>query len=252
MITRQVRPQITGTGSNFVAQSSQSFVFYMLRMYDYTVQTSILTARHSTSPRPCSNRNNETMRIDDCRMGVVGGLEIPPSVEGLDAPPPVAVMVVESTSAPVKEPQTKPSNDDNNIDDVQTVEEARTVIRQLRERCRFQTHQTLVWRKKAMMQVRKPIKRTQPFGFERNQNVKGDSAFQQTSPHPFPSSNQTKNIPKLIYFELPNSFSPLFFFILVFFFFFFFFLNVKKCLKIRRRRRLDIFCNPNFLYSPPN
>lgn len=90
---------------------------------------------------------------------MVGGLEIPPSVEGLDAPPPVAVMVVESTSAPVKEPQTQPSNDDN-TDDVQTVEEARTVIRQLRERCRFQTHQALVWRKKAMMHVRNPIKRT--------------------------------------------------------------------------------------------
>lgn len=98
---------------------------------------------------------------------MVGGLEIPPSVEGLDAPPPVVVMVVESTSAPVKEPQPQPqtqpqpqlSNDDN-TDDVQTIEEARTVIRQLRERCRFQTHQALLWRKKAILHVRKPIKPT--------------------------------------------------------------------------------------------
>lgn len=38
-------------------------------------------------------------------------------------------------------------------DDVKTIEEARTVIKQLRDRCRFQTHQTLLWRKKAKIQV---------------------------------------------------------------------------------------------------
>jgi len=38
--------------------------------------------------------------------------------------------------------------------DVQTIEEARTVIRQLRDRCRFQAHQALLWRKKAKTQVR--------------------------------------------------------------------------------------------------
>lgn len=74
-------------------------------------------------------------------MGVVEGLEIPPSVEGLKTPH----SVVESSA--IDEPQPQPD------DDVQTVEEARTVIKQLRERCRFQTHQTLFWRKKAKMQV---------------------------------------------------------------------------------------------------
>lgn len=42
---------------------------------------------------------------------------------------------------------------DHDDDDVKTIEEARTVIKQLRDRCRFQTHQTLVWRKKAKIQV---------------------------------------------------------------------------------------------------
>lgn len=36
-----------------------------------------------------------------------------------------------------------------------TIEQARIVIKQLRDRCRFQTHQTLLWRKKAKMQVRR-------------------------------------------------------------------------------------------------
>lgn len=43
-------------------------------------------------------------------------------------------------------------------DDIQTIEEARTVIKQLRDRCRFQTHQALLWRKKAKMQVYKQKK----------------------------------------------------------------------------------------------
>lgn len=78
-------------------------------------------------------------------MGVVEGLEIPPSVDGLETPP----SVVESSSAvDAAEPQPRPDDDD-----VQTVEEARNVIKQLRERCRFQTHQTLFWRKKAKIQV---------------------------------------------------------------------------------------------------
>lgn len=40
-------------------------------------------------------------------------------------------------------------------DDVQTIEEARIVIKQLKDRCRFQTHQALLWRKKARIQVNK-------------------------------------------------------------------------------------------------
>lgn len=38
-------------------------------------------------------------------------------------------------------------------DEVQTIEEARTIIKMLRDRCRFQTHQTLMWRRKAKIQV---------------------------------------------------------------------------------------------------
>lgn len=45
------------------------------------------------------------------------------------------------------------SGDVDHDDDVKTIEEARTVIKQLRDRCRFQTHQTLLWRKKAKIQV---------------------------------------------------------------------------------------------------
>lgn len=77
-------------------------------------------------------------------MGVVEGLEIPPSVEGLESPPSVE-----------ESPTTKVPCALLPDDDVQTIEEARKVIKQLRERCRFQTHQTLLWRKKAKIQVRK-------------------------------------------------------------------------------------------------
>lgn len=45
-------------------------------------------------------------------------------------------------------------NDAHNEEEVLTIEQARAVIKQLRDRCRFQTHQTLLWRKKAKMQVR--------------------------------------------------------------------------------------------------
>lgn len=45
-------------------------------------------------------------------------------------------------------------SDAHDDEDVLTVEQARAVIKQLRDRCRFQTHQTLLWRKKAKMQVR--------------------------------------------------------------------------------------------------
>jgi len=78
-------------------------------------------------------------------MGIVEGLEIPPSVEGLETPPSV------EESLAVKEPL--PKHDGCDDDDIQTVEEARTVIKQLKDRCRYQTHQTLLWRKKAKMQV---------------------------------------------------------------------------------------------------
>jgi len=44
-------------------------------------------------------------------------------------------------------------NDAHDEEDVLTIEQARIVIKQLRDRCRFQTHQTLLWRKKAKMQV---------------------------------------------------------------------------------------------------
>ncbi|XP_050442703.1 uncharacterized protein LOC126846897 [Adelges cooleyi] len=37
-------------------------------------------------------------------------------------------------------------------DEIQTIEEARTIIRILKDRCRFQTHQALVWRRKAKIQ----------------------------------------------------------------------------------------------------
>lgn len=48
----------------------------------------------------------------------------------------------------------EPSTSDfQHEDDVQTIEEAQTVIKQLRDRCRFQTHQTLLWRKKSKNQV---------------------------------------------------------------------------------------------------
>lgn len=46
-------------------------------------------------------------------------------------------------------------NDAHDEEDVLTIEQARAVIKQLRDRCRFQTHQTLLWRKKAKMQVRR-------------------------------------------------------------------------------------------------
>lgn len=68
-------------------------------------------------------------------MGIVEGIKLPP-MPSIDEP---------STNEPQK-------HHDDTID-VQTIEEARTVIKQLRDRCRFQTHQTLIWRKKAKMQV---------------------------------------------------------------------------------------------------
>lgn len=39
-------------------------------------------------------------------------------------------------------------------DDVQTMEEARAMIKLLKDRCKFQTHQTLLWRRKAKIQVK--------------------------------------------------------------------------------------------------
>lgn len=69
-------------------------------------------------------------------MGIVEGIKLPP-MPSIDKP---------LTNEPQKQ-------HDDNID-VQTIEEARTVIKQLRDRCRFQTHQTLIWRKKAKMQVK--------------------------------------------------------------------------------------------------
>jgi hypothetical protein len=38
-------------------------------------------------------------------------------------------------------------------DDILTIEEARKVIKQLKDRCRFQAQQTLMWRNRAKMQV---------------------------------------------------------------------------------------------------
>lgn len=58
---------------------------------------------------------------------------------------------VEVADESVEAVETRPHADDG---DVQTIEEARTVIKQLRDRCRFQTHQALLWRKKAKTQVR--------------------------------------------------------------------------------------------------
>lgn len=72
-------------------------------------------------------------------MGVVEGLD-----ENVETP-----QVASEPLSICKEP--KQLRNDN--DDVQTIEEARIVIKQLKDRCRFQTHQTLLWRKKAKMQV---------------------------------------------------------------------------------------------------
>jgi len=55
-----------------------------------------------------------------------------------------------------REDEHNDANDDE--EDVLTIEQARIVIKQLRDRCRFQTHQTLLWRKKAKMQVRYCLK----------------------------------------------------------------------------------------------
>lgn len=75
-------------------------------------------------------------------MGVVeGGLETQSSVMETSTKEPPAALPIPLLSL------------QNPDDDVQTIEEARTVIKQLRDRCRFQTHQTLMWRKKAKMQV---------------------------------------------------------------------------------------------------
>lgn len=49
--------------------------------------------------------------------------------------------------------QSENGNDAHDDEDVMTIEQARIVIKQLRDRCRFQTHQTLLWRKKAKLQV---------------------------------------------------------------------------------------------------
>lgn len=56
------------------------------------------------------------------------------------------------SSVDEEEPSTGDIRRDD-VNEVQTIEEARTVIKQLRDRCRFQTHQTLLWRKKAKIQV---------------------------------------------------------------------------------------------------
>jgi hypothetical protein len=49
--------------------------------------------------------------------------------------------------------QRENGNDAHDDEDVLTIEQARIVIKQLRDRCRFQTHQALLWRKKAKIQV---------------------------------------------------------------------------------------------------
>lgn len=69
-------------------------------------------------------------------MAVVEGIEARPSA--VEEP-----TVKELTAAqPLQEEE-----------DIMTIEEARKMIKQLKDRCRFQTHQTLMWRKKAKMQV---------------------------------------------------------------------------------------------------
>lgn len=73
-----------------------------------------------------------------CRMAVVEGIESRPST-AVEDPLPVKELMADQPA--------------QQVDDVLTIEEARTVIKQLKDRCRFQTHQTLMWRKKAKMQV---------------------------------------------------------------------------------------------------
>ncbi|CAI6342787.1 unnamed protein product [Macrosiphum euphorbiae] len=55
-------------------------------------------------------------------------------------------------------------NDAHDEEEVLTIEQARAVIKQLRDRCRFQTHQTLLWRKKAKMQEERLVQMSSEYG----------------------------------------------------------------------------------------
>ncbi|XP_015368880.1 PREDICTED: uncharacterized protein LOC107165239 [Diuraphis noxia] len=57
------------------------------------------------------------------------------------------------------------NHDANDDEEVLTIEQARIVIKQLRDRCRFQTHQTLLWRKKAKMQEERLMQMSAEYGF---------------------------------------------------------------------------------------
>jgi len=82
-------------------------------------------------------------------MGVVEGPAAVRSADTVDIRP--SADVQSSAEDPTQLP--RPADDDDGGGDVRTIEEARTVIKQLRDRCRFQTHQALLWRKKAKSQV---------------------------------------------------------------------------------------------------
>ncbi|XP_025205511.1 uncharacterized protein LOC112601871 [Melanaphis sacchari] len=61
--------------------------------------------------------------------------------------------------------QREDENDIHDDENVLTIEQARAVIKQLRDRCRFQTHQTLLWRRKAKIQEERLTQMSSEYGF---------------------------------------------------------------------------------------
>ncbi|KAE9534462.1 hypothetical protein AGLY_008552 [Aphis glycines] len=89
--------------------------------------------------------------------------------EALEEFPPPAVLDNGSPRRREQQPQEQNQqrengNDAHEDEDVMTIEQARIVIKQLRDRCRFQTHQTLLWRKKAKLQEERLARMSSEYG----------------------------------------------------------------------------------------
>lgn len=78
--------------------------------------------------------------------------------------PPPAIPDDGSPRRREQQKQREDGNDAHDDEDVLTIEQARTVIKQLRDRCRFQTHQTLLWRKKAKLQEERLMQISSEYG----------------------------------------------------------------------------------------